>query len=402
MNQTGENKKIAYILGNYPGKIETFVLNEMKELSRIGFNIYVCPIHHVPSSNGDDIARMVRAIDTELANLPGLILSHLFFLISRPVSYVRCLVRCRSYGGKRVFLKSVYFGWAIKRLGIGHVHSHFGWTATDSARVIRRLTGIPFSVSVHAADIYYLPDKLEQKLEEAEFVVTCVKNNRSYINRTFGVNLGRKVNVVYHGVDLELFKPAAVVEKVVDVLSIGNLVEKKGHRYLIEACATLKRKGISVKCLIVGEGPEKRHLTEMIKELDLQEDVEIPGRSRQAELPGIYAKSRIFALPSIITAAGDRDGIPNVLLEAMAMGVPVVSSDVPNIVELIEDGKDGILVPPRDAEALARAIERLLADREKYEVITANARHKVTERFDAKTNIHGIENLFIRSQVSHG
>lgn len=169
----------------------------------------------------------------------------------------------------------------IKKLGIKHIHAHFGWTATDSARVISILTGIPFSFSVHAADIYYHPDNLEQKLKEAKFILTCVKNNKAYISKAFGQNIGHKIYVVYHGVDLETFRPLYGIDKVVDVLSIGNLVEKKGHRYLIEACGILKKKGIHLKCLIIGEGPEKKHLINMIKELKLENSVEFASKRPQ-------------------------------------------------------------------------------------------------------------------------
>ncbi|MBI3596516.1 MAG: glycosyltransferase family 4 protein [Nitrospirae bacterium] len=400
MDQAPNDKKIAYILGNYPGKIETFVLNEMKELERIGVGVYVCPIHHIPVNGKGKVE--FNPIYAEPFNLPGIILSHLSFMLARPVPYLRCLLINRSYGGKLVFWKSAYFARAIKKLGIQHIHAHFGWTAADSARVVSRLIGVPFSLSLHAADIYYLPDKLGRKLKEAKFVLTCVKNNKEYIRRTFGDSLADKVDVVYHGVDLETFSPRSVaLGRAVDVLSIGNLVEKKGHCYLIEACGILKRKGISLRCLIIGEGPEKERLINIINELGLGGMVEIQPRRPQNELPQVYAGSKIFVLPSFITDKGDRDGIPNVLAEAMAMGLPVVTSDVPNISELIEHDKDGILVRQKDPEALAEAIERLLNDGKKRGAIGKMAREKVENEFDARKHIKRVAEVFLQHQTSN-
>jgi len=392
--------KIAYILGNYPEKIETFVLNEMKELAQLGFNIYVCPIHHIAVNGKNETGWMPEAIYAESFNLAGIILSHLSFMLTRPVPYLKCLLRYRSYGGKRVFWKSAYFARSIKKLGIRHIHAHFGWTAADSARVISCLVDIPFSFTAHAADIYYLPDNLKTKLKEAKFVLTCVKNNKTYITKTYGQDLGQKVKVMYHGVDLETFKPLNSADKDVDVLSIGNLVEKKGHRYLIEACGILRSKGVPLKCIIVGEGPEKEHLARLIKKLDLEKSVEIAGKCPQLELPSVYAKSKIFVLPSIITDSGDRDGIPNVLVEAMAMGLPVVSTDVPNISELIEHDKDGILVREKDPGALADAIEGLLNDSNKCAVIGRMARKKIGSEFDARKHAQRIAEAFLQHQVS--
>ena len=255
----------------------------------------------------------------------------------------------------------------------------------------------PFSFTAHAADIYYLPERLESKLKAAEFALTCVKNNKSYIADTFGHHAASKVHVIYHGVDLDVFKPGIVPCKSIDVLSIGNLVEKKGHRYLIEACEILKRKGIPLKCVIIGEGPEKPRLERMIHELRLEQQVQIEPRRAQTELPTTYAQSRIMVLPTVITAKGDRDGIPNVLLEAMAMGVPVISSDIPNLAELIENGWDGVLVPPGAAQSIAEAIQALLMDTNRSERIAARAMEKIRTNFDSKRNIQYVADMFSRS-----
>ena len=396
--QICQGKKIAYILGNFPCNIETFVLAEMKGLARIGYSIYVCPIHYIPLKDNSDKEWGLSPVYAEPFNLSGIILAHLFFIFIKSATYLRFLINNQSYGGKLVFLKSVYFAWIIKKLAIKHVHAHFAWVTTDSARIISRLADIPYSFTAHAADIYYLPDNLEEKIKEAKFILTCVKHNKVYIREKFGEESGAKVEVVYHGVDLDTFRlPADKPEKVVDVLSIGRLVEKKGFNYLIEAISILTKKGIPMKCLIIGEGPEKTNLVNQINELGLVGIVDISGNRSQDQLPSIYAGSKIFCLPSIITDSGDRDGIPNVLAEAMAMGLPVISSDLPNISELIENKKNGMLVREKDAKMLAISIEKLLINKKMREVIGINARSRIEEKFDAKKFQLKIAAIFTRN-----
>jgi len=259
---------------------------------------------------------------------------------------------------------------------------------------MNKLTGIPFSFTAHAADIYYVPDNLAAKLEDAEFVLTCVENNKTYLIAEHGEQVGGKIHVIYHGVNVDLFKPSEVSAKSVDVLCIANLVEKKGHRYLLEACGLLGKRGVQLKCLIIGDGPQKEMLLQIIRTLGLGESVKIDGRRPQPNLPSVYASSRIFVLPSFVTDSGDRDGIPNVLVEAMAMGLPVISTDIPNLSELIENGVDGILVSEKDPEALADAIEELLEDSDRCSFLGTMARAKIEREFNIRHHILKITHMY--------
>ena len=397
MSQASKDNKIAYILGNYPGKIETFVLNEMKELGRMGFNIYVCPIHHVPMNDKSKAEWGLNAIYAEPFNLPWIILAHLSFMLFKPMLYLKCLLKHRSYGGKRVFLKSVYFAWVIQKLGIKHIHAHFGWTATDSARVIKRLTPVPYSFTAHQSDIHRKVERLEEKLKEARFVITCTRGNKEFISNKYGKEIGEKTHAVYHGVDLDLFSPKIIdADKELDIISVGNLFRVKGFCYLIEACWILSKKGILNSCIVVGEGEERHNLQEMIDGYDLKGKVKILKKVPQYELAKLYAKARVFVLP-ITVINGAPHGIPNVIAEAMAMGLPVVSSNVPNISELIEHDKDGILVREKDPEAIAEAIEKLLLDKKVREDLGKNARTKIEDKFNTKEHIHKIATLFLNN-----
>lgn len=395
--------KIGYILSSFPGNTETFVLNEIVGLSRLGLDITIFSIHKsVTNRNLFDYKRFLsKTIYADSYFSLPMVLSHLYYLFRRPSVYLKLLLNYKAYGGKKAFWEGVYFSRVIIQLGIKHVHAHFAWKATDVARLISSLTNIPFSFTAHAREIYVTADHFKNKLKEAKFLITCVKQNKKFIVHRFGEELTDKIHVVYHGVDLEIFSPLDTAYKTVDVLSIGNFVEKKGHRYLLEACRILEKRGLSLKCLIIGEGPEKERLLDIIRNLDLGGSVEIEGKRPQAELPSVYARSKVFVLPSFIANSGDRDGIPNVLVEAMAMGLPVISSDVPNISELIEHGRDGILVREKDPESLADTIEELLNDSNKCAVIGGMARKKIEKEFNARDHIQNIAEIFMLQQTSN-
>ena len=388
--------KIAYILGCFPDGTPTFVFNEISGLGRLGVDITIFSVHKSKNAGYQPSYKTMlpNTVYADPLYSHPIILSHLYYFFRRPLVYFMLLFHYKNYGGRKAFWEGVYFSRRIKQLGIKHVHAHFAWTAADVARLISSLTKIPFSFTAHARDIYVEADHLEEKLKEAKFIVTCVRNNKNYLTQKFGQILGKKIKVVYHGIDLRMFKSTETKEKVVDILSIGNLVEKKGFHYLIEACEILKKRGILFKCLVIGEGYLKSQFVDMIKEFDLEKYIELTERKPQSELPQIYAKSRIFVLPSFITDEGDRDGIPNVIAEAMTMGMPVISSNNPNLSELIEHRKNGILVKEKDPPALANAIEKLLFDKRLREELGKNAREKIVKHFDTKQHLQTLAKIF--------
>lgn len=388
------SRKIAYILRSFPGENEPFVIHEIKGLQKTGIDIVVCPINKRGLSGRDANTDGIKALYADPIFSLKIIAAHFYYLFRKPVTYLKILLRNKVFGGKKVFLAGVYYAKATKKMGIRHIHAHFALIAADCARIINRLTNIPFSISVHAADIYYVPERLEEKLTEAEFIITCVKNNKTYLGDKFGQHIEQKINAIYHGVDTERFVPCVMAKQDIDVLCIANLVEKKGHRYLIEACTLLKIEGVRLKCCIIGEGPQKSELLSMIKEHGLENYTQILKEYPNENLPSLYAKSKMFVLSSIITDRGDRDGIPNVLAEAMAMGLPIISTDLPNIAELVENEETGLLVPGKNPEKLAEAIQKLLVDEELRYKLGNNAREKMLNDFDAKEHVKNIAVMF--------
>jgi glycosyltransferase involved in cell wall biosynthesis len=294
-----------------------------------------------------------------------------------------------------------YLGvWAAELLrgeGISQIHAHFANRATVVAMVASRLLGVPYSLTAHAYDIYVSPVMLPEKMAGAQFVATCTDYNRVHLERIDGGRFSGMIHLIYHGLDLSKFEPDRRLPS--DgrrplLLSVGQLKEKKGFPYLLRACRMLRDQGYDFACEIIGEGPQRRELEAMVTDLGLDDTVVLRGAVSHQEVLERYARAALFALACVPAEDGDRDGIPNVLLEAMAMRVPVVSSRFSGIPEAVEDGCTGLLVPPRDTEALAGALIRLLDDRDLRERMGRAGRERVEEHFDIRDNIGRLVDLF--------
>jgi glycosyltransferase involved in cell wall biosynthesis len=240
-------------------------------------------------------------------------------------------------------------------------------------------------------------DLLQTKMRRAKFVVTCVKANQSHL-----ASLGAPetpIYTIYHGLDTRRFAPRANTAEEPStpmLLSVGRLVEKKGFPFLIEACRLLKDRGYRFQCQIIGgAGPCERQIASLIHELELGDTVTLRPAVTQEELRVIYQQATLFTLPCQIVENDDRDGIPNVLVEAMAVGLPVVSTNISGIPELIERGVSGLLAPQKDARALADAIAELLDSPTLRRKLGAAAREKVCQLFNAESNILELHRLFL-------
>jgi glycosyltransferase involved in cell wall biosynthesis len=304
------------------------------------------------------------------------------------------LLRNKVFGGKKIFWEGVYYARAIKQMGIRHVHAHFAWNAADCARIINKLANIPFSLTAHQSDIHRYPQLLDEKLKEAKFILTCTKGNKEYLVSKYGEDIGSKVYAIHHGIDLSQFSPdIKKMVKDIDILSIGALIKCKGFEYLIKACAEIKNHNIFRKCVIVGNGEEKANLKTLIQQLGLSDKIEIKDPVSHSEVAVLYERARSFVLSATIID-GAPHGIPNVLAEAMAMGLPVIATDIPHISELIENKKNGLLVADKDPFALADAIEEILSNEDLRSRLGEEARTKIINDFDAKKHVQKIANLF--------
>jgi glycosyltransferase involved in cell wall biosynthesis len=341
--------------------------------------------------------------------------SHWGLLKSRPVNYARTLLAALRLAFKhrqarwrpetgfvKEFLQAGAIAQRVLTTGtIRHLHAHFCHSATTVAMFAGRLCGLPFSFTAHAKDIYVRAlnpgDLLETKLRRAKFALTCVKTNQKRL-----ASLGMKetpIYNIYHGLDTRRFVPRADPPEAPAtpmLLSVGRLVEKKGFPVLIEACRLLKDKGYRFECQIIGApGPCAQQVASLIHELGLEDTVALRPALTQEELRHVYQRATLFVLPCQIAENDDRDGIPNVLVEAMASGLPVVSTNISGIPELIEHGVDGLLTPQKDARAVADAVGRLLDAPALRRELGGAAREKVCRSFDAESNVLALHRLFL-------
>jgi glycosyltransferase involved in cell wall biosynthesis len=265
---------------------------------------------------------------------------------------------------------------------------------------VSRLTGIPYSFTAHAKDIYHQEvnlDSLRSKIRSARFVVTVSAFNRAYLKSLMSdwPDAPGDVRRLYNGIDLAAFRPDPAVQREAGlILSVGRLVEKKGLDDLVRACGLLRDRGLPFRCEIIGKGPLKDELNHLIADLHLENRVQLVGAMPQDEVVQAYRRAAIFALPCIIAQDGNRDGLPTVLLEAMATGLPVVSTDVTGVPEIVDAEVNGLIVPQSDPTALADALARLLQNPELREQLALAARRKVEQAFDVRANVAVLHRWF--------
>ncbi len=387
---------IGYLLKCFPRISETFILNEILELERQGVGLFVYSMIRPQETKrhahaGAVRSRVVYLHHPLLASMAPLLAAHLKVLARHPGRYLSTLARVlASFDGDLLerFVQAGDLASRLRRDGVTHLHAGFVHAPGSVAWLAHRITGISFSLASHAKDLYHSPaGLLARKLAEARLVFTCTRYNVAHLHGLRSNGSIRRLVHVYHGTDLSRFSygPGGAEDPPI-VLSVARLVEKKGLEHLVRACRVLADRNTPVRCVIVGTGPLRPRLERLAGELGLNGSVSLQGALDQDEVRRWYRRASAFALPCIIPPDGDRDGIPNSLVEAMACGVPVVSTPTSGIPELVEDGRSGLLVPPRDPDALAEALGRLLADAGLREELRREARAVVEERFDLRRN----------------
>ncbi|HMB67855.1 MAG TPA: glycosyltransferase [bacterium] len=404
------NARIAYIMSRFPKVTETFILYEILALEARGVPVDVHPLLREKTEVvHPEAARLLRRIRFHpFVSLP-ILASNLRFLTRRPFAYLRALfdVLAGTFGSLNffvgalgVFPKSVRFAEEMQRAGVTHVHAHFATHPTVAALIIHRLTGIPFSFTVHGHDLHVEKRMLDRKVREAAFVISISEYNRRTMVDCCGEWARDKIRIVHCGVDPEVFayRRRPPHDGPLRLLNIGRFDEVKGHEYLVDACASLEERGVDFRCDIVGGGPRRERIRERIERAGLADRVRILGARPRPEVARLVAEADVFVLPSVMAANGEREGIPVALMEAMIAGLPVVSSVLSGIPELVTSGESGLLVPPRDAAALADALERLARDPELRARLGAAGRAKVEAEFDLAANVDRLTRLLLEER----
>jgi colanic acid/amylovoran biosynthesis glycosyltransferase len=404
-------RPIGYITDQYPATSHTFVQREVLALRRHGVDVRTFSIHRVGPEHVLSQADR-QAQETSYALLPPrpghLLAAHLTAALSHPIAYcatVAYALQIRGESPRVRFWQIFYLGeaillwWRCRRLGVRHVHAHFTSPGADVAHMFGRFArraysgGASWSFTGHGADIANADQRtLAVKVRDADFVVCVSDYGRSQLMMLVEEEHWEKIHVVRCGVEVNVSgaEAAAPSNGVPDVLAVGRLVSVKGHGVLLKAIAELAASGEPVTATIVGDGPRRASLERLAQQLGIADRITFAGRVGQDDIGRYYEHAQVFCLPSFF------EGLPVVLLEAMAFGVPVVASRVAGIPELIEDGRSGVLVPPGRADLFADAVRSLLADGGRRAALAAEARRRVASQFQVDASAERLRELMLR------
>ena len=393
--------RIVYLVDEFPSVSETFILREMQGLrERHGLRILPAALRR--GEQAEAYSEPAQALVEEAVFRPaglglrgGLI--GLALLLRRPGGWV-CAVRMALAQTLRrprlareitaALFTAGYFALRLPRQ-IRHVHAHFATQPATVGLFLAEILGVGYSFSAHAQDIFTdAAHLMEVKLPEAEFVAVCTAYGLETLARRHPLTSAGKLQLVYHGLDVDRYRPTPHPERHVPViLSVGRLVEKKGFPFLLRAAGILRARGAEFRPVIIGEGPERADLMSLATGLNLQDLVEWRGAQSAEQVREAYAEADVFALACVIAQNGDRDGLPNVLLEALACGVPTVATRLGALPELIEPEQTGLLAKPGDAQDLADQLERMLYDEELRALVAQQGRERVERRFRLERSV---------------
>ena len=399
---------LGIVVSQFPRDDEAFILRDLTALDQGGRELVIFSLRPCRDRVIHEQAKPLRSRTVYapfvwswavwrshgyfLRRAPRAYLGSLWWMVSRHWAHPAILLRTLV-----LFPKTVHFARVAQVRGVRHLHALWATYPAASAIIMGRLTGATYSMAAHAHDIYTTNPTLREKMRRARFTVTCTESNKRYLQQ-LSMN-GETVVVNYHGVDLARFAPLSKPRgPVCRIVSVGGLLPCKGFGTLIEACRLLTRRRIPVHCTIAGGGPLERSLRRQIARDGLASCVELTGSISQERVAALYQQAHLAVLPLVSKIHW---GIPNVLIEALATRTPVISCALPSIIELVDHGRSGWIIPEQDPQALAAAIERLWNDEPTREAIAEAGYQRVVERFSLERTGERLRGLFSANRALH-
>ena len=403
--------RVGYVLKRYPRYSETFVVNEILAHEAAGLEIEIFSLRPPNDTHFQNSIAQVRApvnyvrtpsrgrtnqsLNTPFPNAVSFFWAELQEASKVLPGFWTALEYTRGEEASMVY-QAAWLAQDVQLKGITHLHAHFGTVATSVTRLAAHFAGVPYTFTAHAKDIFHESVELEtmsRKLRDAAAVVTVSDYNLAYLQETYGA-AANQIQRIYNGLDLGRLPYQSPRDRPPQIISVGRLVEKKGVSILVDACAILKGWGCEFSCQIIGAGELEASLRQQIQTLDLQSRVAVIGPRPQVEVFEQVQQAAVFAGPYIIGADGNRDGLPTVLLETMALGTPCVSTNLTGIPEVVRDEETGLLVRQHDPLALATALKRLLTDPDLRVRLATQARQLIESEFDIHRNANALQSLF--------
>ena len=391
---------VAFVLVRFPKVTETFVLREMLQLEKMGVRIEVFSL--LPPQPGVVVHPEAEALMKRTHYAPSFFSPKMWKealgAVGRdPLGLSRLAGRMvldaaasPALLAKTLFIlpKCLYFGVLARKLGLRHIHSAFASHSAACALAASRVSGLPYSMSSDQYDLSVETALHPLKLAATRFLRLISRFNMDLVKKRFGRGPLPPMHIVLRGVDTARYTPSGEVMRgeVMRLLCVASLEERKGHLHLLEALSMLRSQGRKAVLVLVGRGPFEGRIRKRISQLGLEDAVELAGGKTQAQVLDLLHRSDAMVLASVVTPEGRTEGIPNSLMEAMACRLPVVSTRISGIPELIEDGVNGLLAPQRDAVALAAALAALQDDPDRAVEMGRRGRRTVVERFDIVKN----------------
>jgi glycosyltransferase involved in cell wall biosynthesis len=391
-------REVAYLLERFPSFGQTFCYREVAELERQGVKVHVYSIRRPvdePKQDWDEqLIRRVHYLPDEGSLVPE---------VDRAVRAGAVANATREtlekWGRQSDFLRlyqAVYVGMRLQQDGVRRLHAHFAGMAARTAFWIHQFFGIPYSFTAHANDIFAPRDfvvSLAKLMTNAAAIVTVSDYAAGLLKERYPESAA-KIHRIYNGVNLSRFHPPDFGTGIPAIVSIGRLIEKKGFADLIEACRLLQPRGRDFCCEIIGEGPLVAALQAQIAEAGLQSIVKLVGPQTQSQIALCLANATIFVLPCTREEGGGMDNLPTVIMEAMAAGLPVISTPIAGVPEMVEHDSSGILVPEHEPGAVSAAIEYLIADPQKARRFGDRGRLIASEKFSIEGSARALRALF--------
>lgn len=395
--------RVIYFVSLFPCWSETFIVREINELIKLGVDVRIISLKHASEKlvQSDAKALLDRVVypKTGAAAMFGALLqclSHPWRSLAELVGLLRGLAARPEALAKTlvVWWRTLGLIGTLRQLQPDHLHAHWATYPSTAAMLASRRVGVPYSFTAHAHDIFLEDHYLAQKMRSAAFGVTISEFNRRYLADKVSPIALERMRIVHCGVSPRDFVFAPAARKPGQLLAVGRLDEIKGFRHLVDACELLVQRGVEFQCNVIGDGPLRPELEQRIAQASLAGKVTLLGVRKQEEVRQYLAEASMFVLPSVVTSRGDRDGIPVALMEAMAVGLPVVSTRVSGIPELVEHGVSGLLAEPGDAANLADCIQQLILSPERAQQMALRARQQVEHDFDIAIEARKLHQAF--------
>lgn len=406
-----KQRRVAYILSKYPTLSETFIAREIEEMTRQGISVDIFSLKNLSSAKKqtesnrtslikiwyfpymslDILKSMLHYFLTQPGNLMGIIITIFRANLSAPVNLLKTI---------GILPKILHIGKTLKNLGIIHIHAHWGTMPATACWVISTLNQTEYTFTTHAWDIFRADNLLEKKMKAANKVITISDFNKRYLTNKYQDLNPNDIEVIHVGLDFSKFRPDRKNDTgAFTILSVGRLVEKKGIQYLLQACRSLRDKDINFRCnIIYVPDTYKDVIFNLYKELNLYDCVEFISEVPHENIINFYRDADCFVLPCVISDDGDQDGIPTVIIEALATGLPVITSPISGIPEVIKNNSTGILINPTDISELTGAILQLYNDTALRVELGLKGKSLVEKEFNITPNVKRLMKIIFETE----